>query len=230
MYHSQLNVSPHSYLMKTLSTLFTIASICTLHAQDKEIPITYYNTTVDYVNGIVNPENAIALVKEVGEDYLWVKKIINASTRKRSREGNTAWAISHDSSTYFNLQYSHDRLERGAFMKMHVEGRFCISVIDFTEKSPLQNTDQINVLGFTNFMVKETVGWGKGWRTDAGDKKHLLFTDTNMMNIVNGKNSFINLLKRETVRILANKAGFHQKATDFTVEEIIAMISSLNSK
>ena len=224
-------MSPHIQFRNTcIIVFFVLIPVLFARAQPKEIPITYYNTTVDYINRNVNPEQAIARVKEIGEDYLWVIKIMNAHTRKRSREGSTAWAITYDSSTYFNLQYSHDRLTRGAFMKIHVEGRFCLSVIDFTEKSPLQNTDQLSALSFTYFMMKETVGWGKGWRTETGDKKHLLFTDTKKMNIVNGKNSFINLLKRETVKILAEKAGYDQKATDFTVEEILAMITSLNSK
>ncbi|WP_053405133.1 hypothetical protein [Persicobacter sp. CCB-QB2] len=224
-------VKPLTYL-KNITILLILTLLCTnLKAQEKAI-VNLFKTTDDYISNTYTDTNVTILIKEMGENHIWVKKFIDDKTGKKIKKANYSWAIEYNGNNYFNLGYSHDLNNWNVFIKFNSEGeKYCMSFIDNNSAGVIKNSGINYGGGLQGVLMKDSDKWGKYWRNNNEEKIKILFIDlTNQMEANTGRNkgSLGNLLKRNELKTKFGLEKTYAEIKNLTFEEVLAIIERNN--
>lgn len=224
----------HSHPMKntTLLLCFFLFGLKPLAAQE-DITVPYYFSTGDYMSDHLGTDSILIQVKETGADYIYAQGILDPVSMKKSGDQTKIWAIHHDGQDYLNLRFSESCQANNLFIRADLKGRFCLAVMEpsfakVLEKAVKNTTMNI---GGMNHAVDETVGGN--FKDEAGVEKLIFFVDTKDLSIVipyKAKNAPINLLSKSTLKWLVGKENYTGNKKDYTVEDIMALVTDLNQR
>ena len=217
-----------------LSILVYTFANTSAHGQNDVVSVYYYMTTEDYLAGNLSAEEIDLEVKDQQEDFFIVKDMIDPATGKGSKDGRRAWAFEYNDDLYIHLKYSQNSPAYGVFVRQHVVGRFCLSIlgdqfIDAHNKS-IPNTYGG---GLTGVILDNSGMWGGAFLDSNGIKKKIFFTDTKHRTetvAYRGNSSKIDMLTASTLKWLTGKEDYSGRKWDYSVEEIVAIVEDLNQR
>lgn len=213
--------------------LFTLLLALYPASAQEDIAVPYYFSTGDFMSDHLSADSIIIQVKEVGPDYIQAQAILDPLSMKKSGDQTKIWAIRHDGQDYLHLKFSESCQANELFIQADIKGRFCLAVMEpsFVKvlDKAVKNTS-MNIGGM-NHAVDETVGGN--FMDESGVEKLIFFVDTKELSIVipyKAKNAAINLLSKSTLKWLVGKENFTGNKKDYTVEEIMALVTDLNQR
>jgi hypothetical protein len=219
---------------KSILSLGIILLPAFLSAQTQEISFQYYVATEDYLLDRRAPENPVAVVKTIGDEYISTKQILDAETRKKSKNASMAWAIVYNDETYFHLRYGYDFKVPFFFVKLDVEGRFCLAIMEPSFLKPMDKQRGSYGGGLTGVLMKDSATWGGNYKDNDGNKKKIIFIDTKNLSISIPYNRSHNaaglLLTRDILKQLIGKDNITKDLSTYTVEEIVEIVENLNHR
>ena len=199
-------------------------------------PITLYKTTGDFINNNPMQLNASAIIAYKSDQHITLKSIIDPVTGMRIKNATSAWAIKYNGKNYFNLGYSDDLNNWNSYAKFDIEGKICAIFIDENSPNVLKASSTYYGGGLAEVLIKESTKWGKNWKDKNGNKKKILFIDTNKLKVVNGRRntgSLGNYLTREQLKelIIKHRINFNiNNIKEISFEKVVEIIKLINSK
>lgn len=153
-----------------------------LHAQET-INANLYATTQDYLNKSYSYENAKVETKELSDEYIMVKKILDPNTGKKVKNTNRkCWMLEYNGVNYFNLGYASDLPQWNLFVKLDIEGnRLGALIIDKNKQDLLMDIHPgAYGVGLAGVIIKESEKWGSNWKNEKNEKSRILIVDFNL--------------------------------------------------
>ncbi len=199
-------------------------------------PVKLYETSNDFLNKQSLENELGILIKDKSDQHITTKGVFDLNTGEKSKRGISAWAIEYNDNHYFNLGYSNDVNHWGSYAKFDIEGKYCIIIIDDNSPYILQSTSQTYGGGLAGVLMAESLKWGKNWKDENGNKKRLLFIDTeDVQNRMMNRNESaygnyftkrqFNKILEETETVLTD-----EKIKDIEFDRIIELINKANKK
>ncbi len=175
--------------MKKSSLILFIAllTISTKAQQEDVLQISFYKSTVDYVND--TPATIKVKPKKITlqeENLLRIPQLLDLSTGKSSKEIGYPWAIVTDSIAYFNFRYSKDLQSPETYIKPDILGRFCVV---FAEKEMLRTIASYGPNyggGLQGVLISESTKWGN-WVIENDEKIKIFIVDTKNLELNHNK-------------------------------------------
>lgn len=216
-------------------SLLIIVSLCVsalLRAQEAEIPVHYYFSTGDFMDDKKSTDVVLLVVRKMGSDYIYVKDILDPSSRKKANDESKAWAISYEGKPYVNLKYSNNAYAKNLFVQVDIKGRFCLAVMDpeFAPVLEKADSDGSVVIGGMTHPYDGSVGGN--FLDKQGVEKLIFIIDTKDLSIVlpyKANNAPVDLLSKGTLKWLVGKENYKGSKKEYKVEEIVQIVEDLNS-
>ncbi len=199
-------------------------------------PVKLYETTNDFINNQSKILNAGILVKDKSNQHITIKGVFDLNTGEKIKKGISAWAIEYNEGHYFNLGYSSDVNHWNSFAKFDVQGKYCSIIIDDNSPTILKTTSNTYGGGLAGVLMGESLKWGKNWKDKNGNKKRLLFIDTEDVSRKNGlrnQSSLGNYLtKKQFKKILEETKTTltDEKIRNIEFEMVLEIIKTANEK
>ncbi len=219
--------------MKIL-TLISVILFCftsLTKAQVNEIATHYYFSTDDYLNGRLSESEVILVVKRIGDDYIYVKDVLDPLTRKRSKTGMKAWAIEYNGNVFMNLMYSQQTEAAQFYVMIDIKGKFCVAIMEqeFLKSLKEASPDLIMPGLLPSLAVALAESWGTDFADSTGTLKKILIVDTRQI-LPESKNSPGEFLNRSKLKWFLGQKQLDRKPEEYSVEEILARAEELNSR
>ena len=201
------------------------------YSQDT-LAVKLFMSTNDLLNSKVTEDNVLAIVNESGENYLAVRKIIDANTLKKSKPAQTAWAIEFRGEPYFNMKYMDNFIGTDFFVKFDVIGHYSLLWLDQEGFSALERhrKQEYRTAGGAMLMDDATT-WAGSWYDQEGNKYKLFFINTKHLSILlpkNVKNAPGYLFNKTILKDILGDKSDDKRVADYTVEEIRKIIKEFN--
>ncbi len=197
----------------------------------------YFFSTDDFLLDNLSAETVRLEVKEMGSDFIYVKDIADIITGKHSANGWKAWAIEYEGNAYQHLTYSYNSKAPGVFVRIDLKGRFCLAIMDQGSEDSMKPAPGYYGGGLINSAaaaIAESASKGVGkFRDKEGNSKLIFIVDTKDLSIVlpyKAKNAPAEVLTKSTLKWLVGKENWKGSASDYTVEDIIAIVEDLNGR
>jgi hypothetical protein len=219
--------------LNIILSIFLFGFSTSLTAQENVLAVEYYFSTEDFMNDRVRG-SLLLEVKKMGDDFIFVKNILDPLTKKHSTTGYKAWAIRYENKTYMHLLYSYNNQSPNLYVQLDVKGRFCLAVMepDFLTSMDKAQSGYYGA-GLTTALV-ETMDTDGGKLADStGIQKRIFIIDTKNLSIViphKANNAPAEYLNRSMLKWLVGKENFRGSVKDYTSEEIIAIVEDLNRR
>ena len=202
-----------------------------LHTLDA---VSLYETTDDYLNRKPMAVDAGVLIKDQSDQHITIKGIFDRKTGEKIDKGISAWAMEYKDENYFNLGYSTDVNHWSSYAKFDIEGKYSAIIIDDDSPYLLKTTSNAYGGGLAGSLIAESVKWNKNWKDENGNKKRILFIDTEdispkMLN--RNASSHGDYLTRKQFEKLMEEAGIklpEEKIRDIEFEKVIEIIEAAN--
>ena len=220
-------------LKKTILILSACFLFFSAQAQDT-IKVNLYKTTDDYITKKFTDTNITLVVKEIGKNYLNVKKFIDDTTGKTLKNSASTWAITYNGKTYLNLGYTNDLNNWKLFVCFDIEGNnFCSIFIGDETPNIIKNSGNYYGGGLTGVLLKESTKWGKNWTNQQGQKLKILFINLNKQNQSFGnrnKGSLGYLITRKELKEKLELDKSNDEMENMSFEEAVRSIQEKNKK
>lgn len=201
-------------------------------------PIKLFETSTDFLNQRAMGTELGVLITDKSDQHITTKGVFDLKTGEVNNKGLSAWAIEYKDERYFNLGYSSDLNHWGSYAKFDIVGTFCVIIIDDDSPHILQSKSQGYyggglVGGLASALVAESSKWGKNWKDKEGNKKKLLFIDTEKVKPqAMNRNASAHgnyLTKKELEKILEiTETTLEEDIKDIHFEKIIELIKIAN--
>ncbi len=197
-------------------------------------PITLYETTSDYLLKKPMQVNAGILIKNQSNQHITIKGVYDLKSGIKVKGGSSAWAFEYKGNHYFNLGYSSDVNNWYSYAKLDIDGKYCAVIIDNNSPNVLLTTSTNYGGGLAGALAVESIKWNKNWKDKNGNKKKILFIDTNMISakIFNrNTGSLGDYLTRSQLKNLMIKLNIpisDEKIKDIEFERVIEIIEIAN--
>ena len=219
-------------------TLLLVAILhISLGAQTEEVLVQYYFSTDDFLQDNLSAETVRLQVKSMGSDFIYVRDIVDIITGKHSANGWKAWAIEHEGNAYQHLTYSYNSKAPGVFIRIDIKGRFCLAIMDEGSEDSMKSVPGYYGGGMINsaaIAIAESASKGVGKFLDKeGNSKLIFIIDTKDLSIVlpyKAKNAPAEVLTKSTLKWLVGKEYWKGSVSDYTVEEVKAIVEDLNER
>lgn len=199
-------------------------------------PVKLYETSNDFLNKQPMEKELGILVKDKSDQHITTKGIFDLKTGEKSKSGISAWAIEYNNNYYFNLGYSTDVNHWGSYAKFDIKGKYCAIIIDENSPYILKSTSQTYGGGLAGSLIAESLKWGKNWKDEEGNKKRILFIDTeDIHNKMMSRNESAhgNYFTKKHFKKILDETGTvltDEKIKDIEFNRIIELIKSANEK
>lgn len=211
-----------------------IASLPTVaYTQTKDLPVHYYFSTDDLVQDQLSTEEIILEVKSMGPQFIYIKDVLDQFTGRRSDRGVKAYAIGYDGHPYVNLLYSYNTKTPNLYIRLDIIGRFCLAVLDENFLNSMFDSQPYSGGGLAGYSFQASVTNGGKFLDEEGNTKKIFIIDTKDLSIVvpyTVKYAPVENLTKATLKWLVGKDNFKGSTSDYTVEEIIAIVEDLNRR
>jgi len=228
-----------SFLLIVICFLISCKAL-TIHP-DRGVAIQYY-VSAEYFGYNIISDTTYTLIKEEGSDYIEVSGFYDASTNRRIKSADKAWALMIDSLTYLNLRYSQVFQNKEVFALLDITGEICALFLDHeTTEKILLGSDESNVLPALLFGgVAGSIGqagafsgnrMGANWEDVNGASHKILITNTNYLEEKNRqglKNTTAELLTRSNFNVLLGTSIKRELIDEFSFEEAVQEIHKVN--
>jgi hypothetical protein len=204
-----------------------------VQGQPQEISVGYYLSTGYFLSRAIHPEEVLLEVRNIGGDYIYARDILDPGTRKKSDDGNRAYAIAYEGNDYVNLKYSQNAYVPDLFVRIDLTGRFCLAVMDPEFEPVLDKAAQNSTQKIGGMTHTYDAAIGGIFVDKEGKEKQIFIIDTKDLSIVipyKAKNAPINLLSKSTLKWLVGKENFKGSVKDYSVEEIVSIVEDLNQR
>ncbi|PRX47309.1 hypothetical protein [Salegentibacter salegens] len=205
-----------------------------LNELDTLEPVTLYETTSDYLNKKPMRVDAGILVKDQSTQHITIKGIFNRKTGEKIDKAISAWAMEYRDNNYFNLGYSTDLNHWNSYVKFDIEGKYSAVIIDDNSPYVLKTTSNSYGGGIAGSLIAESLKWNKNWKDKNGDKKKILFIDTQDISpkkLNRNASSHGDYLTRKQFEKLmeeTNTSLSEEKIKDIEFEKVIEIIEAAN--
>ncbi|MBI6120410.1 hypothetical protein [Salegentibacter maritimus] len=199
-------------------------------------PVKLYENSNDFLNKQPMEKELGILVKDKSDQHITTKGIFDLKTGEKSKNGISAWAIEYNKDHYFNLGYSTDVNHWGSYAKFDIEGKYCAIIIDENSPYILKSTSQTYGGGLAGGLIAESLKWGKNWKDEEGNKKRILFIDTeDIHNKMMSRNESAhgNYFTKKQFKKILDETGTvltDEKIKEIEFHRIIELIKSANEK
>jgi hypothetical protein len=213
--------------------LFVVCLSTLSSAQTKEIPVHYYFSTDDLVQDRVSTEEIILEVKSMGPQFIYIKDVLDQFTGKRSERGHKAYAIEYNGHPYVNLLYSYNTKTPNLYVRFDILGRFCLAVLEENFLNSMFDSQPYSGGGLAGYSLQASVTKGGKFLDKEGNTKKIFIIDTKDLSIVvpyTVKYAPLENLTKSALKWLVGKDNFKGSTSDYTVEEIIAIVEDLNRR
>ncbi len=218
-------------IKKLFYSLFLLISfIC--NAQIANIDVKYFTSTNDYNQNVISDEIVSLKIRDKGEKFIEVKKLIDKKTGKRSKKAGFPWAVQYDSITYFNLRYCKDYLSPENFVKADLIGQYLAIFLNKKSQKDITSVGNYYGGGLQGLLISESTKWGKSWNSENGNKSKILIVNTQNLDLshVRGyKNAGWRLLTRKNINEILNLELTKAEIKLLSTEEISNLINSKNN-
>jgi hypothetical protein len=212
-----------------LITGMLLLLVCFTQAQMQEITTRYYFSTGDYLNGRLSESEVILVVREMGDDYIYVKDVLEKDIRKHSKNGTKAWAIEYNGNAYLNLMYSYNTKVPQFYVMLDIKGKYCVAIMgqEFLEslKKASPNLVMPGLIGSAAMAAAES--WGANFADSTGELKKVLVVDTEEILPIT-KNSPGEFINRSKLKWFLGQKQLEGKLDEYSVEDILARAEELN--
>ena len=218
--------------MKSPALIFILLLLSgTMIAQDT-LAVKLIMSTKDLLNNQVTNDNVLAIVKESGENYLAVKKIIDANTLKKSKPAQMAWAIEFRGEPYFNMKYMDNFIGTDFFVKFDIVGHYCLLWLDMDGFRALEwhRKQEYRTAG-GGMLMDDATTWAGSWHDQSGNKYKLFFINTKHLTIIlpkKVKNAPGYLFNKSILKSIIGDKPDDKKIGEYTLEEIREIIREAN--
>ncbi len=217
--------------------LLTLLVVCCMYtltgAQTKEIPVHYYFSTDDLVHDRFSTDEIILEVKSMGPQFIYIKDVLDQFTGKRSERGMRAYAIQYDGYPYMNLLYSYNTKTPNLYIRLVIIGRFCLAVLDENFLNSMFDAQPYSGGGLAGYSFQARVTNGGKFLDRDGNTRKIFIIDTKDLSIVvpyTVKYAPAENLTKSTLKWLVGKENFKGSTSDYTVEEVMAIVEDLNGR
>lgn len=235
-----MNKNPE-FLMKQTTLIFALLILTSCGVQKVPLnelhtlePVKLYETSNDFLNNQPMESDLGVLVKDKGHQHVTTKGVFDLKTGEKSKKGISAWAIEYNDNRYFNLGYSTDVNHWGSYAKFDIEGKYCAIIIDDNSPHILKSTSQTYGGGLAGALMAESLKWGKNWKDEDGNKKRLLFIDTEDVRnqrMSRNESAHGNYFTKKQFKEILDETGTiltDEKIKDIEFDRIIELINSAN--
>ncbi|GAB7256487.1 hypothetical protein [Polaribacter sp. OB-PA-B3] len=197
-------------------------------------PAKLYETTEDYISN--KSVEAGILIKERSNQHIKIKGVFDLNTGIKIKRGMSAWIIEYNGNKYFNLGYSGDVNHWNYFGKLDIEGKYCAIIIDKNSPNILKSSSNNYGGGLAGVLIGESSKWNKNWKDENGEKKKILFIDTENIRQKNANRNIGSLgdyLTRKQLQEITNEIGLNLSDTEIKnimFEKIIQILKTENNK
>lgn len=223
-----------STMTNTVSLLILISLLVFFNAnsvaQPKEDKVILYETSVKFMYDIKADFDATAIIKDVGDNYIQIKKIVDPSN-EAIKKWKSYWAVEYANNKYFNLGYSSDLNQWGTYVKFDLIGKYCAIFIDADSRKIVSGGGNLYGGDLMGVMIAGTHKWGKNWVDANGHKKKILFIDTSYMEagmFTRNDSSPGNLLTKEKLTEIMGTAYPDIDVKTISFEKVVDIIKELN--
>jgi len=210
-------------------TVILFLSVGFTQAQIREITARYYFYTSDYLNDQLSESEVILEAREMGDDYIYVKNVLEKDTHKRSKNGTKAWAIEYKGNAYLNLMYSENTKAPQFYVMLDIKGKYCVAIMDQKFLKSLKNAknDYVMMGLIGSAVLTAAESWGANFADSTGSLKKVLVVDTRTTSPTT-KNSSGEFITRSKLKWFLGKKQLEAKLDEYSVEDIVARAEELN--
>ncbi|WP_249754403.1 hypothetical protein [Algibacter sp. L4_22] len=218
-------------MIKKLLTILLLLISYISNAQHDNIDVKYFTSTNDYTNNKISNEIVSLKIRDKGDKFIEVKKILNKNTGKKSKKAGFPWAIKHDSITYFNLRYCKDYISPETFVKSDLSGQYLAIFLNKSSQKDINSQNNYYGVGLQGLLISESTKWGGSWKSKDGTKSKILIVNTKKLDLnhIRGyKNSGWRLLTKRSINDILNLELTKEEIKLLTTEKIEELIKINN--
>lgn len=216
-----------------LILLFALATISAKGQHESHKLISYYASTSDYANSTssekkVIPKNIILQT----EKLIRIPMLIDQHTEKRSKEAGFPWAISIDSTVYFNLRYSIEMQSPEMYIKPDITGRFCVLFADKETLRTIAANGSYYGGGLQGVLMNESTKWGKNWVSEDGEEIKIFIVDVENLelNHIKGyRNAAWKILSKNNLNEILEQNLTKEEIKELSIDDIKDKIQKINN-
>lgn len=224
---------------------FIILALILMSCGVKKVPLSeldtldsvkLYKTTTAYLEEQPMNVNAGVLIKDQSDQHITIQGIFDKTSGEKIDKAISAWALDYNNNTYFNLGYSTDLNHWYSYTKLDIEGKYLAVIIDDNSPKILKTTSNSYGGGMAGVLIAESLKWNKNWKDKNGNKKKILFIDTQDISpkkLNRNASSHGDYLTRKQFEQLMDETGINlpeEKIKDIEFEKVLEIIKSANEK
>ncbi len=163
----------------------------------------------------------------MGPQFIYIKYVRDQFSGKRSERGLKAYGILYEGHPYKNLLYSYNTKTPYLYIRIDIVGRFCLAVLEENFLKSMFDSQPYSSGGLAGYSFQSSVTDGGKFLDKEGNTKKIFIIDTKDLSIVvpyTVKYAPVENLTKRTLKWLVGKENFKGSPSDYTVEEIIAIV------